>query len=97
MIWRIRFTCSSLLEKSGFPPKDFVCKLNKSVYGLPQSSCAWNARLKEILIGLNFERSSADPCVYVREGILLAVYVDDLLLLGAKSAIESLKIQLAEK
>ena len=64
-----------------------VCKLKKSIYGLKQSSRCWNRALSDYLESLDFAQSGADPCVYVGKSadpIVIAVYVDDLLILAKK-------------
>ena len=65
--------------------KHLVCKLQRSLYGLNQSSRCWNSVLKEYVESINFEQSLADPCVFVRkEGenvTIIAVYVDNLIVI----------------
>lgn len=72
--------CSIFLE----PPKGYnkkkVWKLNKSLYGLKQSGRNWNILLDEYLIGLGFSKSFADPCVYHKEGVLILIWVDDIII-----------------
>lgn len=61
-----------------------VCKLNKSLYGLKQSPRCWNMELRSYLESIGFMQSASDPCVFVRstrELSILAVYVDDLILI----------------
>ncbi|UYV76838.1 hypothetical protein LAZ67_14002149 [Cordylochernes scorpioides] len=76
-------------QPEGFVEKgeeDKVCKLLKSIYGLPQSGNCWNKKINEILIQLGMERSQYDPCVYTfrkgKEYGILALYVDDLIIAG---------------
>ena len=71
----------------GFDPKDgTVWKLNKSLYGLKQSSRQWYKRLLRELHDLGFTRSHHDHAIFFkREGdkyIICAVYVDDMLIAG---------------
>ena len=60
-----------------------VCKLNKSIYGLKQSSRCWLNTIDEFLENSGYTKSSSDPCIYIkREGediMLIARYVDDLI------------------
>lgn len=60
--------------------------LLRALYGLKQSGRVWNKALDEDLTSAGWTRCSADSCLYImRRGntlLLLAVYVDDLLLLG---------------
>ena len=69
--------------KSG--KENLVCKLKKSLYGLKQSPRCWNKAFQEYLESIDFVQSVADPCVYVKNGetlTVIAVYVDDLILLA---------------
>ena len=59
-----------------------VCRLKKSIYGLKQSPRCWNAALHDHLSKIGFKQSPDDPCIYTSEGelVILAVYVDDIVL-----------------
>lgn len=69
---------------------DRVCLLRKSLYGLKQASRQWNLKLNEILITAGFLRCKTDSCIYVRRNgasiVIVAVYVDDLLILYNNSS-----------
>lgn len=58
-----------------------VCKLKKAVYGLKQSSRAWNTRIDDYLIKLGYIKSKYEPCVYIKKEnsllTIVALYVDD--------------------
>ena len=68
-------------EKEG--EEELVCKLNKSIYGLKQSSRCWFNTIDEFLENSGYTKSSSDPCIYIkREGediMLIALHVDDLI------------------
>ncbi len=75
-------------QPEGFVSKrhpDFVCKLNKSLYGLKQSPRVWNRTIDNYLKSKGFSCISADPCIYIfndTRGIaIIALYVDDNLLI----------------
>lgn len=79
-----------------------VCKLKKSIYGLKQSPRCWNKCLSDFLSEIGFHQSCADPCVFIRnendEMIIIAVYVDDLVLLCKdQNKLRDLKKVLMEK
>jgi hypothetical protein len=63
-----------------------VCKLHKSLYGLKQAGRAWYEKIHQALVELGFQAFQSDTCIYqLRKGslaILIALYVDDLLLLS---------------
>jgi transposase InsO family protein len=74
--------------------EDFVCKLNKGVYGLKQSGRVWYQTLRAELEKLGFKSGQADENVYFRRhedgGIEIAGwYVDDgLLAANSKESME---------
>uniref|UniRef100_A0A2N9FVA6 Integrase catalytic domain-containing protein n=1 Tax=Fagus sylvatica TaxID=28930 RepID=A0A2N9FVA6_FAGSY len=63
-----------------------VCRLNRSLYELKQSSRQWYKRFHQEVIFNGFLMIEEDHCVYVKrsEGsfIILSLYVDDILLAG---------------
>ena len=63
---------------------EFVCKLEKGLYGLKQAGFLFNAKLDRFLVDvLRFVRCNADPCIYYRRHshatVLLSIHVDDML------------------
>ena len=86
-------------------PKGMVLKLNKALYGLKQSPREWNMALDKFLReGLKMTRLKTEQCIYVRfnedrsEYIILAVYVDDLVIAGStQKAITTFKQQITAK
>ena len=79
-----------------------VCNLEKSLYGLEQSSRRWNKVFRESIEKIGFIQASADSCVFIRKDALtiIGVHVDDLMILPRKitemrirSDKDSLKLQ----
>ena len=64
--------------------EEFVCKLNRSIYGLKQSPCCWNYTLDAFLKEMQFTQTASDPCIYCRKAgkdiMFTGVYVDDIIL-----------------
>ncbi|KAJ1023855.1 hypothetical protein NDA13_004689 [Ustilago tritici] len=62
-------------------------RLKKALYGLKQAGHLWHTALDEQLQAFSFKCCWAEPCVYMCSSsdamVLLAVYVDDLLVIGA--------------
>ena len=55
--------------------------LVKGLYGLKQSSMLWYNTIRKVLInGCKLQVSLLDPCLFYSESMLLALYVDDILL-----------------
>jgi len=63
-----------------------VCKLRKALYGLKQAPRIWYQTLTNFLRNLGFEPINADLSIFVRSGMYIAVYVDDLLIIGPSIA-----------
>ena len=82
-------------EEKGY--KDYVCLLQKSLYGLKQSLRQWYRRFDQFMISNVYHMSKYDSCIY-REiinssgAVYLLLYVDDILIAGKHlSDIEKLK------
>ena len=67
----------SLGDNSGW-----VCKLNKALYSLKQSPQVWYKTLLQFLHEASFTPLNADHLVFVKNSTYIAIYVDDLLLIG---------------
>ena len=88
-------------EPDGKPRSDYICKLNRSMYGLPQAShCAQKKLDKTMTGGGDFKRTSADDCVYVTQqghpdknnGYgALGAHVDDCLGIGDAIGLDKIK------
>ena len=94
-----------VVQPDGFVVKgqeDKFYKLKKALYGLRQAPRAWNLKLNQILRGLKFHRCSKEPSLYHKkehdELLIVAVYVDDLLVTGSSlQLIQEFKKEMANK
>ena len=78
-----------------FPPmykvrgKTGVCQLQKSLYGLKQSSHAWFSRFTQVMRRIGYYQSYSDHTLFVkwRSGKVttLIIYVDDMIITGDDS------------
>ncbi|GJR30287.1 retrotransposon protein, putative, ty1-copia subclass [Tanacetum coccineum] len=63
-----------------------VCKLQRSIYGLKQSSRSWNKRFDVEIKKIGFTQNPDEPGVYLKASgsnvAFLVLYVDDILLMG---------------
>ncbi|GFV43748.1 CTP synthase 1 [Trichonephila clavipes] len=61
---------------------DKVCKLKKSIYGLPQSGRNWYMKVKGELENFGLKQLASDNCVFIKSVnqsvLVLCMYVDDL-------------------
>ena len=67
-----------------------VCRLKTVIYGLKQSPKAWFEKFSITISGTDFHRCHSDHSVFIRRTksgiVILAVYVDDILLTCSDSA-----------
>ena len=63
------------------------CRLNRSLYGLKQAPRQWFERFHKFIFELNFKSLDNEPCIFVRynnsDKIIIALYVDDILIAGS--------------
>ena len=68
------------------PQSIYSVKLQRSLYGLKQSGRMWYNRLSHYLLKEGYVNNSICPCVFIKkvatEFAIIAVYVDDLNLIG---------------
>jgi hypothetical protein len=68
-----------------------VCRLIKSLYGLKQAPKQWHEKFDNTMTSVGFCVNEADKCVYYRfngsEGIILCLYVDDILIFGTNTKV----------
>ncbi|KAG7303823.1 hypothetical protein JYU34_010719 [Plutella xylostella] len=75
-----------------------VYKLNKAIYGLKQASRSWYEKITDVLLNkLKFCRLSSEPCVFFQKNddelMILALYVDDILLFTVPNSKQKIKIK----
>ena len=62
---------------------DYVCKLNKGLYGLKQAAKLWNDALDQYFVESGYVKADADSCLYVKikddKFVIMGIYVDDFL------------------
>jgi len=67
-----------------------VCRLKKAIYRLKHSPRAWFEKFSLTITGFDFRRCHSYHFVFIRrlrsDIVVLAIYVDDILLTGSDSA-----------
>ncbi|KAK9157462.1 hypothetical protein Scep_004036 [Stephania cephalantha] len=67
-----------------------VCRLHKALYGLRQAPRAWFDQLKGALLSWGFQNSKADSSLFITtwetSPLYVLIYVDDIIVTGAKPA-----------
>ena len=64
----------------------YILKLNKILYGLKQASHNWYEKLKQCLLDQYLTPSYIDSCIFMKDGMLLLLYVDDCIILAESKA-----------
>jgi len=80
--------------------EDLVCYLQRSLYGLKQSSRCWNKTFTEYLKELKFVQLKADCCIFKQEEPLtfIALYVDDVNVIAENDEIiQKTKLELSKR
>ena len=78
----------SMPEGYSIPPQpDLMCKLNKSLYGLKQSSRAWYQQLDQYLLLHEYHCLESNANIYIKRKpdhgfTILTVYVDDCIIVS---------------
>ncbi len=70
----------------GNNPKRYVLEVNKSLYGDRRAPRLWFQHLASHLESQGFEPSILDPCLFVKDGIAVVVYVDDAIIVSKSKA-----------
>jgi Reverse transcriptase (RNA-dependent DNA polymerase) len=79
----------------GMKAEDNECLiLNKAIYGLVQSAREFYNKLVSALKDCGFKASFVDPCLWIKNSnhgiVLIAIYVDDCLMVRRESDIDDL-------
>ena len=76
---------------------DFVCRLNRSLYGLKKAPRAWYSRFATYLLSLGFIEAKSDILLFVYhrgpDTIYFLFYVDDIVLTASSPALLQRTIQ----
>nr|GEW97344.1 putative RNA-directed DNA polymerase [Tanacetum cinerariifolium] len=86
---------------SSKPKEMYSIKLQRSLYGLKQSGRMWYNCLSDYLISKEYKSNIICPYVFIKKTtswfIIIAVYVDDLNIIGTNKEINKVVIQLKEE
>jgi hypothetical protein len=63
-----------------------ILKLNKALYGLRKSPLLWQKELTRTIRKLGFEPVPHEPCCFMKNGIVMFFYVDDIVFMFKKAS-----------
>lgn len=78
---------------------NFVCKLNKSLFGLPTSAFNWQQTLSKALIDIGLRQSRLNQCIFYSINLdrIVCVHVDDMTLMARdKTIMQKLKDEIGK-
>ena len=75
----------------GYAKQGMAYKVLRALYGLKQSGRECFGTLRDKLLSLTFTQMAFDPCVFTMENLFVAIYVDDLLIIGYMDEIKQFK------
>ncbi len=64
----------------------YVLKLKKSLYGLKQASLNWFEKLKQGLVDKGCTPSKINPCLYLKENMVLLTYINYCIIISPSKA-----------
>ena len=74
----------------GFKEKGSISKLNSAIYGLCQASRVFYKTMRDYLTKkLGFRIFVSDGCILMKKGMILGLYVDDILVTGEFDVVEN--------
>jgi hypothetical protein len=80
-----------VVDSSPKSSRAYVLKLKKSLYGLKQASLNWFEKRKQALMDCGFTPSEIDPCLYLKNNMVLLTYIDNCLIISlSKTSIDCL-------
>ena len=90
-----------LIPPTGYAEEGVIWQLTKAVYGLADAGALWYECISSRLQAQGWKRLPEDPCIYVRDGMLAVLYVDDLLVAAetykeASKAVTDLNFELGK-
>ncbi|EED13808.1 hypothetical protein TSTA_100530 [Talaromyces stipitatus ATCC 10500] len=69
----------------GFKKEGLVIKLRRALYGLRRSPRLWQKELTKTLLNLGFTQVPDEECLFIKNGVILLFFVDDILVFYDKA------------
>lgn len=64
----------------GYRKRGVILRLKKALYGLRRSPLLWQRDLTSILLDIGYKPVPHEPCAFLRNGIIVFFYVDDIVI-----------------
>ena len=70
----------------GYTEAGSVLKLQRALYGLRRSPLLQQKELTKTLKSLGFEQLPYEPCCFIKDGVIIFFYVDDIVVAYKRGA-----------
>jgi hypothetical protein len=77
--------------------EDAYLLLNKALYGLKQALREWFFIVKQFFNELNLKPSNSDLNLFIGEGVSILLFVDDMLIVGARKQVDIIKFKILKQ
>jgi len=81
----------------GVNPKQYCLRLRKALYGLKQAPRVWFKTVNAFFADLGFKPGNSDPNLFIRNGVYILLFVDDMLVIGKRSEVDHVKATIKKK
>ncbi|KAI0999901.1 hypothetical protein K3495_g8297 [Podosphaera aphanis] len=71
--------------------RTYFLKLNKSLYGLKQAPHEWFMMVNAFFKKIGLHAGDSDPNMFVGNGVILLLFVDDMLITGSRKSVDETK------
>ena len=85
------------LVTMGADPKQYCLRLRKALYGLKQAPRVWFLTVNAFFADIGFKPSNSDPNLFVKNGVYILLFVDDMLIIGKRLEVDHVKVTIKKK
>ena len=85
------------LTNTGVDPRQHCLRLRKALYGLKQAPRVWFLTVNAFFADIGFRPSNSDPNLFIRNGVYILLYVDDMLIISKRSEVDQIKVTIKQK
>jgi uncharacterized membrane protein len=77
--------------------EDAYLLLNKALYGLKQALREWFFIVKQFFNKLNLKPSNSNLNLFIREGVSILLFVNDMLIVSARKQVDIIKFKILKQ
>jgi Reverse transcriptase (RNA-dependent DNA polymerase) len=85
------------LATIGVDPKQYCLRLRKALYKLKQTPQVWFLAVNAFFAKIGFKPSNLDPNLFVRNGVYILLFVDNIMIISKRSEVDHVKVIIKKK